>query len=360
MTAARLVARCVHGLEATVAAEILDRGLGSVTRLGHREVHFRTSHTDPRVLTAATVDDVFLLAAQGPDIGPAASGLSVLRDLVHAADIGALLRLRERCGGPGPLTGVEVSASFLGRRSFNRYDAEDTVGLALARRLGTDYHSRRDGVAPPPHYGGWRLTLNGTHATLMLRVAARPLHRRPYKRRSIAGTLHPPVAAAMVRTAEIQPGHSVLDPCCGAGTLLLEAAGQEPEARLRGYDLSQEAVKAARENATGLPVTLGQADAGDLPVEDASVDRVLSNPPWGGQVSAGGLLAGSRSRWWKELRRVLTPGGIAVLLVADPGDITEGIRTGLTPSYVQRVRISGAESFIVRFTVPRRPRHRRA
>ncbi|MFE1251608.1 hypothetical protein [Streptomyces sp. NPDC058766] len=50
------------------------------------------------------------------------------------------------------------------------------------RRLGVPYRSRRDGAAPPPGCCGWRLTLDGTRATLMLRVDDRPLHRRAYKR----------------------------------------------------------------------------------------------------------------------------------------------------------------------------------
>lgn len=45
-------------------------------------------------------------------------------------DVDTLLRHRLGCGGSGELTGVEVSASFLGRRNFNRYDAEDAVGQA--------------------------------------------------------------------------------------------------------------------------------------------------------------------------------------------------------------------------------------
>ncbi|SEG82363.1 23S rRNA G2445 N2-methylase RlmL [Thermomonospora echinospora] len=350
MTAARLVARCVHGLEPAVAVEVL--GLGAVTRLGHREVHFRMHRSGSRAVALRTADDVFLLAARRPDIGTAKEGLAALADLAATADTGRLLRLREEHGGPGRLTGVEVSASFLGRRNFNRYDAEDAIGQVLARRLGTGYHSRRTGVAPPPTHSGWRLTLDGTHATLMLRIAARPLHRRTYKQHSIPGTLHPPVAAAMARMADVRPGHTVLDPCCGAGTLLIEAGLHQPQARLHGFDLSPEALRAAGQNASGLPVTLERADAARLPLPDGSVDRVLCNPPWGGQVAARGLLAGSPSRWWTELRRVLAPGGLAVVLLPDADDIATAIRRHLVPQHVQRVRLSGAQPFIAQFTAP--------
>ncbi|MEU4833207.1 methyltransferase domain-containing protein [Streptosporangium sp. NPDC023615] len=355
MTAARLVARCVRGLEQAVAAEILQSELSTVTRLGHREVHFHTLRAGPWAVGPATADDVFLLAARGPDIGPGREGLPGLAELAGEADLDDLLRSRRRYGGAGAVTGVEVSASFLGGRNFNRHDAEDAVGRVLAHRLGVGYHSRRTGLAPPGGHTGWRLTLDGTRATLMLRITDRPLHRRAYKRRSLAGTLHPPVAAAMARMADLRPGLTVLDPCCGAGTLLIEAASHQPEALLRGFDLSPDAVRATRENAGALPVTVGRADAGRLPLPDGGADRVLCNPPWGGQVTAGGLLASSPERWWAELRRVLAPGGTAVLLLPGAADIAAGIRWGLVPAHVQRVRVSGAQPFIARFTAPGRP-----
>ncbi|MET9394924.1 methyltransferase domain-containing protein [Streptomyces sp. NPDC006624] len=337
-----LVARCLRGLEAVVAAEVLGSGLGAVTDLRHREVHFRTHHP---VRPLRTADDVFLLAARCPDTGPARQDLHRLGELVRLTDTDRLLSLRHGESAPA---GVEVSASFLGRRAFTRYDAEDVVGEALARRLGVPYHSRREGAAPPPGCDGWRLTLDGTRATLLLRVDDRPLHRRAYKRRTVPGTLHPPLAAAMAALAGIRPGQTVLDPCCGAGTLLIEAALTRPDARFNGFDLSAEAVAAARANAGELPVTVRRGDAGRLPLPDGAVDRVLCNPPWGTQVHAGGLLAGAPDRWWTELRRVLSRDGTAVLLLPGREDLAAALRHGFIPVHTQRLRLSGAQPFLVR------------
>ncbi|HEU5161066.1 MAG TPA: methyltransferase domain-containing protein [Streptosporangiaceae bacterium] len=344
MTAARLVARCVHGLEPTLAAEVVGRELGVITRIGHREVRFRLCGppAEPR-----TADDVFLLAAERPDIGAARDAVDALAELADLADVDRLSRWRRRWAGAAAPAGVEVSASFLGRRNFNRYDAEDVVGAALARRLGVGYHSRRAGTAPPPGYRGWRLTLDGERATLMLRVTDRPLHRRAYKRRTIPGTLHPPLAAAMAAIADIRPGHHVIDPCCGAGTLLAEAAHLQPRAGLHGFDLDRTAVEAARTNAAGLPVTIERADAGRLPVPDGAADRVLCNPPWGGQAPARGALAASLEPWWSELRRVLAPGGAAVVLLPDAEGLAAAVRQRLSPEHVQRVRVAGAQPYVV-------------
>ncbi|MFI0418304.1 TRM11 family SAM-dependent methyltransferase [Spongiactinospora sp. 9N601] len=398
----------MSGLETAVAREVLGERLGTVTWIGHREVRFIGSAAGSTGLR--TADDAFLLAATMPDIGRGRDAL------------GALARLAGQVAGIDAAghAGVEVSASFLGRRNFSRYDAEDAAGAALAVRLGVPYHSRRDGTPPPPGYGAWRLTLDGTDATLMLRVAPRPLHRRAYKRHTVPGTLHPPVAAAMARLADIRPGDVVADPCCGAGTLLIEAARLQPDAVPRGYDLDPTALHAARANAsaaglggptskhaprgytpppTNTPAAalseptfehpgaatlprghtpdptaprpydpaailsgpiFESADAAALPLPDGGVDRLLANPPWGGQVAPRGRLARAPSALWPEIRRLLRPDGRAVVLIPDTAELAAAIAHGLLPAHVQHVSLSGAHPHIaVLIPAPRRPGARR-
>lgn len=350
MTAARLVARCVSGLETVVIEEILTAGLGTITRVGHRSVEFAADRLGPEILGLRTADDVFLVAARGPDVGHTRDGLRALGGLARAVDARRLAHDRRRLGG-GEIAGVEVSASFLGRRNFNRYDAEDAVGVVLAGRLGVPYHSRRGGAPPPEGYAGFRLVLDGAHATLMARVAARPLHRRDYKRQTIPGTLHPPVAAAMARLAGPRPGELVVDPCCGAGTLLIEAGRLEPRARLHGFDLDPGALDAARANAgPGAGIVLRRADAARLPLPDGGVDVVVCNPPWGGQVAPGGGLAAAPGRWWAEVARVLRPEGRAVVLIPDTAALAVAIRYGLLPGHLRHVSVSGAHPHVAVLT----------
>ncbi|MFI6866247.1 TRM11 family SAM-dependent methyltransferase [Nocardia sp. NPDC050406] len=321
--------------------------------MGHREVHFQTSRPHPMITRLRTADDVFLLAFRGPDIGSAKTSVAALGERVSDIDTPALLESRRLCGGPGGLGGgVEVSASFLGRRNFNRYDIEDVVGGALGARLGLDYHSRRNGNRPKLSCSGWRLSLNGKQALLMLRITERPLHRRMYKQQTIPGSVHPPLASVMAEIAAIRASDRVLDPCCGAGTLLIEAADRQPDASYIGYDLNPTALRAARSNSVP-DMTIERADAGDLPLASNSVDRVLCNPPWDGQVPARGLLAGGLNRLWVELRRVLEPDGSAVVLLSDTSELAIATSAGFTPTHLQQVRLSGRHTFIVHL----RPRH---
>ncbi|MBF6329591.1 methyltransferase domain-containing protein [Nocardia transvalensis] len=386
----RLVARCVRGLESIVAADILRLGLGKIFELGHREIHFEQPRPHPATTRLWTADDVFVLVGCAPDIGSTKDSVAALEELAAALQPRLLRESRCGCGGPdGFGSGVEVSASFLGRRNFNRYDVEDVVGRALARRLGLRYHTRRNGTRPPESCSAWRVHLDGTRARLLLRLADRPLHRRAYKQHTIPGTLHPPLASAMAHLADIRPGNQVLDPCCGAGTLLIEASLLQPTASYTGFDLNPTAIQAAQRNITtmsaclppaqadsarehaGTPRTpaesiwlrrgsaaepahgeaeIRRADAGELPLREGSVDRVVCNPPWGEQVLGRGLLAGDSRRLWGELRRVVAAEGIAVVLVPDPGELAAAVNAGFAPTYVQQVRVSGRQSFLVRLT----------
>jgi tRNA (guanine6-N2)-methyltransferase len=328
VTRARLVARTVRGIESIVAAEIRERSIGEVEHIGHREVVFLASAGAP-VLDLRCADDVFLVAATVDGVDRARVGLRLLAEAAEAVPVGSLLAARRGVAGPTAASTVDVSASFLGRRNYNRYDLEDAVGEPLARAAGLRYVSRRDGTAPPAGLS-WRLTVTGDRALLALRLADRPLHRRPYRQVTRPGSLYPPLAAAMLRLAGPLAGARLLDPCCGAGTIPLEAG--DPLSVL-ATDYDPEAVEAARANGVRAAAV---ADAGRLPVGRGCVDVVVSNPPWGRQVSPSGLLGRDPRRFFAELRRVLVADGRAVLL------LPAGTAPGLTVLARHPVSLFGA------------------
>ena len=102
----------------------------------------------------------------------------------------------------------------------------------------------------------------------------------------------------------------LLDVGTGTGTLVLAALDRWPRAVATGVDASRVmlglASDAARARNLADRLSLVRGDAVDLPVEDASVDVVVS--------SFVIQLVSSRSAMLRELLRVLRPGGTAALL----------------------------------------------
>lgn len=351
--AVRLLARTLRGLEDVAAGEIAERGLGEVEHRRHREVWFTAPRADPGLLGLRTVDDLFLLAGVLDGVGHTKAELAKFTAATRSADLAGLLRQRTRCGGSAGATGVDVAASFLGKRNYNRFDIEDAVGAEVAGALGLPYHSRRGGAAPPAGTLSFRVTVEGSRAALALRIADQPLHRRPYKQASTQGTLHPPLAAAMALLAGVGRGHTVLDPCCGTGTIVIETAALAPGARLLGADHDPRPLAAATANAalTATSALWLRADAGRVPVGAGRVDRVVGNPPWDRQVTALGALAGRPDRLFHEVRRVLADEGLAVLLLHEAEDQRAAAESaGLRVGDVRPLSLFGAHPSIVTLT----------
>lgn len=340
MTAARLVARTVRGIEDVVAAEIRHRKLGRIDHIGHREVLFRCAEPSA-ALSLRTADDVFLVAAEVTGVGHTKAALRSLAEAAEAVPVRRLLHLR---GGAAP--GVDVSASFLGRRNYTRYDVEDAVGVPLAAVLAVPYRSRRAGRVPPPGGLSWRVTIADDRAVLALRIADRPLHRRAYRVCSRPGSLHPPLAAAMVGLAAPHPGATLLDPFCGTGTIPIEAAHMG--LRIVAGDRDPEALASARTNAGTRRISWLTADAAGLPLADGAIDLVVTNPPWARQVAPAGALARHPERFWHELRRVLRPAGRALLLLPDAEQLAGAEHAGLTVEARRPVSLSGRHPEVVR------------
>lgn len=203
-----------------------------------------------------------------------------------------------------------VSASFVGKRNYSRFDIEDAIDSALSQQGAGTYASRRDGAVPPRDAAPWRATLAGSTMYVGPRPFSAPLHRRPWRTEAVLGSLHPPVAAAMVRVVRIEKGTTAIDPCCGAGTVLLEARSAAPAATLIGRDVDPGAIATARRNGAGLGIDWALGDASRIDASIRCVDRIIANPPWGVRRTAGDLDA-FLGAW----RRIIDPRGMLVVLL---------------------------------------------
>lgn len=135
--------------------------------------------------------------------------------------------------------------------------------------------------------------------------------------------LHHAWRGRAVDRAEVGPGDSVLDVCCGTGDLSFELAERvAPEGHVVGCDFSEPMLDLAREKAAdrGAPVRFEWADALQLPYDEGRFDAVT--------VGFGVRNLSNLDRGLAEMRRVLRPGGRLVIL-----EITQPARPPLSTFY---------------------------
>jgi 23S rRNA G2445 N2-methylase RlmL len=232
-----------------------------------------------------------------------------------------------------------------------------------------------------------RLRLSDDQAALLLDTSGEPLDRRGYREAAIAAPLRETLAAACVLASGWDGAGPVVDPMCGSGTLLVEAAwiaaGVAPGSlradwvferlpgfdaagfarlrreapspldaatvypRLLGNDRSAEALRAARRNlgraGVGARATLTRGEAADLQ-PPSGPGLVVVNPPYGERAAAA---AGQWRALGDLLKRRFT-GWRAVVLAGGAG---LGKEIGLRPRRRLPVRNGPLEARILVYDV---------
>ncbi|MEN3282674.1 MAG: hypothetical protein V7607_3814 [Solirubrobacteraceae bacterium] len=122
-----------------------------------------------------------------------------------------------------------------------------------------------------------------------------------------------PVGPVVLDRVGVDPGQDLLDVGTGSGGTIAIPAAQRG-ARVVGLDVTPELLEHARRRAVdaGVEIEWVEGDAQDLPLEDASFDRVIS--------TFGAMFAPDHVRAAAELVRVCRPGGrIAMVTWANDG-----------------------------------------
>lgn len=315
----RLLVHTVPGLE-SVAAEEIASAIPEAAPAGvWRHFDERTSILEYRSmggprpwLSLGIAEDIFALIVHVRGLSGAQGGLRDLTAAVLSAKaweqaLAAVLATH----GRWPRS-YRVVARMAGFHAFRRIDAQRALAATARLRL-PGLHA----VADDAELELW-LTIVGHDALLGARLSSGAMrgHATPFL--SVPASLKPSVARAMVRLSEPQDGDVVLDPLCGAGTLLVERASAGPFLTLLGGDLDPATLAKARTNvrASGIAAGLRQWDALDLPLEGSSVDVVLTNPPFGKQIAIAGDTDVFYACLLRALDRVLRPGGRLVLITS--------------------------------------------
>ena len=248
-------------------------------------------------------------------------------------------------------------------RLYHTAGIAERVARGIGERLGVtpelvapgddDAETSDDLRAPTRVY----VRLDHDRCTISVDSSGDPLHRRGYRLALARAPLRPTLAAAMLHACGWQPGVPLLDPMCGSGTIVLEAARRAcgrapggdrsfaflawpglagaaalaqargdlapetaaPGAPILGSDRDPGAITAARTNAG----RAGVADAVELAVRPLSAISplpgpgfVVSNPPYGVRVGKHAHLRDLYAQLGHVLRD-RCPGARVALLCGD-------------------------------------------
>jgi tRNA (guanine6-N2)-methyltransferase len=325
----------VHpGLEEVAGEEIVQVLGGEVKKAGLGIVVFRAPDIDKSLLDLRTTEDVYLLAWGTDELSYRAEDLDKIRRWTEKEpDWANLLRLHHaiRPKPKGKPT-YHLVAQMEGVHGYRRVDALKAMARGLTGKFPDSWRPADENAAIEV----W-LTINGATAVCGLRLSDRTMRHRTYKVEHFRASLRPTMAAAIAWLGDLKPKQVVVDPMCGAGTILAEALAATRSKRLPdgtgwdltliGGDLDAAHVRAAQANLRRLgPVRIESWDARQLPLETGSVDRVLSNPPFGKQLSTPAQIVPLYRDMTKEYDRVLRKGGKAVLLVADVQALKDAVQ----------------------------------
>jgi len=192
--------------------------------------------------------------------------------------------------------------------------------------------------------------LNKDTASIALDLSGEGMHQRGYRQQTGLAPMKENLAAATVLRSGWQPGTPLLDPMCGSGTLLIEAAliasdrapglnrrqwgfkgwkAHQPElwrelideaqtrarqgvqqttSRFFGYDNDERVLERARGNARRAGVadlfTFGVQDVAQLrnPLPDGPVGTVISNPPYGERLESEPALIALHSQLGRVMK----------------------------------------------------------
>jgi 23S rRNA G2445 N2-methylase RlmL len=231
-----------------------------------------------------------------------------------------------------------------GEHEFRRVDFKRAIERGIAER--GDHTWRLSETEAEVEF--WA-TMFADEVIIAVRLSDERMRHRDYKIVHIPGSLRPSVAAALAWLSGPAGDDVMIDPLCGAGTVLVERAHLEHYKLLIGSDHDREALQAAGANIGPRykPVELHPWDAVALPLPDRSVSKVVTNLPWGKRHGSHEENRRLYPRLIAEFRRIVGVGGTIVMLTGETRLMSNLIaRRLLRPEKILRVSVLGAPAAV--------------
>ncbi|XP_016319077.1 THUMP domain-containing protein 2 isoform X1 [Sinocyclocheilus anshuiensis] len=206
---------------------------------------------------------------------------------------------------------VSCRCSGVIARSYTSQRLSRIIGMAIKEDLGWKVNLREPVFEV-------NVYLSDDHCIVGIPLLKHPLSSRSYMKHN---GLRSTIAWAMSSLCPKKLNDCViLDPMCGVGAVLLEAAQEYSNAVFLGMDTDLSQLQKAAENvkASGMEgrVQLLQSSAMEIPLADGTVDAVLCDVPFGRKFSCSSDMPTALPRLLREMERVLRVGGHLVLLLS--------------------------------------------
>lgn len=242
-------------------------GTGFVYSLAFTDAEAELAALELRAMTGARAEGRLAFSGMGCDISSAAYTRLCLRVLAAAEDAEALISRVAELGLKEDGFAIEVL----------KVPPKPAVNsLELCRQLADVIAGAPDLDSPRVRYAVVA-TQGRCWFGRMVSVARRDWHDSHSRPAHFSNSLPVRIARALVNLVAA-PGDSLVDPCCGVGTVLIEAALLG--GRAEGYDSSWPCVVRCRENLAyfGLDIPVARADARRL---EGRWDAAVLDLPYG-------------------------------------------------------------------------------
>ncbi len=300
-------APCLLGLEGLLANELKFGGFENV-RAENGRVLFSGDHTAMvrANLCSRLAQRVYILLAEFE-----ASDFDTLFEGVKAIDWSEYLAEDDAF----PVKGGSLDSTLTSIPACQKI-----IKKAVVEKLRQTYHTEWFAETGGVHQIQFRIFKN--RVSIMLDTTGAALNKRGYRELSGEAPIRETLAAAMAELARVRADHTVIDPFCGSGTILIEAAqkalnimpgmnrsfafeewrqvdpsilaaeklrareNERRDCKFRacGYDIDDEALSIARRNAelagVGDRITFEKRDIRAYS-EDFERASIITNPPYG-------------------------------------------------------------------------------
>lgn len=212
----------------------------------------------------------------------------------------------------------EGSFAVRGKRFEGMMRDADSQGMI--RKIGGALSSRRDVDLRDPDFIIRMQMCDKVHLYLEQRVTETDLlEKRKVGERPFFSpiSLHPKYARALINLTGAKRGSTVLDPFCGTGGIVIEAA--EMGMRAIASDFDSEMVAGCRENMEFYGLELADfetIDVGEIGDRFTEVDAICTDPPYGRSTKTGGEnIESIYARAGVSISRSLKPGSRAGIVL---------------------------------------------